>query len=252
MEKGDRAAFFSAAEQQVILQRFEDLKHIFNHKNNTTAAGKARQAAWQKIADSVNAVNPSGVKRSWLQVKVKYKNMVQTAKKADRRKTKEGPLQPVFSAAEDLMAETHKFCSTIDTITEETSSTELESTLSCSNFVRVLANHMTSEEITAESGSEVSLNNVPVVYIDNAEEITSDSSIHEGPGINETSPEATPSTSKTWDREEDKKRKPSNVKVKDLYMKYLQQEIDYRRLKMQKMSLEMKLLEKQLNVSSTP
>lgn len=55
MEKGDRAAFFSAAEQQVILQRFEDLKHIFNHKNNTTAAGKARQAAWQKIADSVNA-----------------------------------------------------------------------------------------------------------------------------------------------------------------------------------------------------
>ncbi|XP_031665198.1 uncharacterized protein LOC116358283 isoform X2 [Oncorhynchus kisutch] len=225
MEKGDRAAFFSAAEQQVILQRFEDLKHIFNHKNNTTAAGKARQAAWQKIADSVNAVNPSGVKRSWLQVKVKYKNMVQTAKKADRRKTKEGPLQPVFSAAEDLMAETHKFCSTIDTITKETSSTELESTLSCSNFVRVLANHMTSEEITAESGSEVSLNNVPVVYIDNAEDITSDSSIHEGPGINETSPEATPSTSKTWDREE----------------------IDYRRLKMQKMSLEMKLLEKQLN-----
>ncbi|XP_023843950.1 uncharacterized protein si:ch211-107p11.3 isoform X1 [Salvelinus sp. IW2-2015] len=247
MEKGDRAAFFSAAEQQVILQRFEDLKHIFNHKNNTTAAGKARQAAWQKIADSVNAVNPSGVKRSWLQVKVKYKNMVQTAKKADRQKTKEGPLQPVFSAAEDLMAETHKFCSTIDSITEETSSTELESTLSCSNFVRVLANRMTSEEITAESGSEVSLNNVPVVYIDNAEEITSDSSIHEGPGINE----ATPSTSKTWDREGDKQRKPSNVKVKDLYMKYLQQEIDYRRLKMQKMSLEMKLLEKQLNVSST-
>ncbi|CAB1333101.1 unnamed protein product, partial [Coregonus sp. 'balchen'] len=100
-----------------------------------------------------------------------------------------------------------------------------------------------TEEIAAESGSEVSLNNVPVVYIDNAEEITSDSSTHEGPGINE----ATPSTSKTWDREGDKPRKPSNVKVKDLYMKYLQQEIDYRRLKMQKMSLEIKLLKKQLN-----
>ncbi|CAB1333102.1 unnamed protein product [Coregonus sp. 'balchen'] len=140
MEKGDRAAFFTAAEQQVILQRFEDLKHIFNHKNNTTAAGKARQAAWQKIADSVNAVNPSGVKRSWLQVKVKYKNMVQTAKKADRQKIKEGPLQPVFSAAEDLMAETQKFCSSIDSITEETSSTELESTLSRSNFVRGKSN----------------------------------------------------------------------------------------------------------------
>ncbi|CAB1315979.1 unnamed protein product, partial [Coregonus sp. 'balchen'] len=85
---------------------------------------------------------------------------------------------------------------------------------------------MTSEETAAESGSEMYLNNVPVVYIDNAEEITSESSTQE---------------------EGDKPRKPSNVNVKDLYMKYLQQEINYRKLKMQKMTLEMKLLEKQLN-----
>ncbi|XP_019903999.2 uncharacterized protein LOC109615974 [Esox lucius] len=194
-----------------------------------------------------NRVNPSGVKRSWQQVKVKYKNMVQTAKKAERRKSREGPLQPCFSAADELMDETQKFCSTIDSITGETSSTELDSTLSHSNFVRVLANHMTSEEAAAESGSEVSLNNVPVIYIDNAEEMTSGSSIHEDPSINETIPEAVPSTSQTRDRQEDKSRKPSSVNVKELYMKYLQQEIDYRKLKMQKMSLEMKLLEKQLN-----
>ncbi|XP_041750244.1 uncharacterized protein LOC121579583 isoform X2 [Coregonus clupeaformis] len=226
MEKGERAGFFSAAEQQVILQRFDDLKHIFYHKNNTTAAGKARREAWQKIADSVNAVNPSGVKRSWLQVKVKYKNMVQTAKKAERQMTREGPLQPGFSAAEELMDETQKFCYTIDCMTAETSSTKLESTRSSSNFVRVLENHMTSEETAAESGSEMYLNNVPVVYIDNAEEITSESSTQE---------------------EGDKPRKPSSVNVKDLYMKYLQQEINYRKLKMQKMTLEMELLEKQLN-----
>ncbi|KAJ7996276.1 hypothetical protein DPEC_G00235410 [Dallia pectoralis] len=247
MERGERAAFFSVAEQQVILQRFEELKHIFRHKNNTAAAGKARQEAWQKIADSVNAVNPSGIKRSWLQVKVKYKNMVQTAKKAERQKTREGPLQPCFSVADELMAETQKFCSTIDSITGETSSTELDSTLSLSNFVRVAANHMASEEAAAESGSEVFFNNVPVIYIDNAEEMTSESSTHEDPSINETVSEEAPSTSKTRDREGDKARKPSSVDVKDLYAKYLQQEIDYRKLKMQKMSLEMKLLEKQLN-----
>ncbi|KAL0993963.1 hypothetical protein UPYG_G00116160 [Umbra pygmaea] len=247
MEKGERAAFFSAAEQQVILQRFDELKHIFRHKNNTTAAGKARKEAWQIIADSVNALNPSGVKRSWLQVKVKYKNMVQTAKKVERRKSRDGPLQPHISAADELMAETQNFCSTMDSMTGETSSTELESTLSHSNFVRVLANHMTSEEAATESGSEVSLNNVPVIYIDNAEENTSESSTHEDVRIHETTPEATPSTSKTQDREGDKPRKPSSGDVKDLYMKYLQQEMDYRKLKMQKMSLEMKLLEKQLN-----
>lgn len=40
--------------------------------------------------------------------------------------TREGPLQPEFSAAEELMDETQKFCSTIDCMTGETSSTELD------------------------------------------------------------------------------------------------------------------------------
>ncbi|XP_076828668.1 uncharacterized protein LOC143474894 isoform X3 [Brachyhypopomus gauderio] len=76
----ERAAFFSQFEQEIILKTFEEYKAIITAKCNTAAAAKSRVEAWQKIAERLNASNPSNVKRTWQQVKVKYKNIVQCGK----------------------------------------------------------------------------------------------------------------------------------------------------------------------------
>ena len=50
-----RAAFFSPAEQEVLMRAYQDYRPIFLMKSNTTVASKEREMAWQKIADRVNA-----------------------------------------------------------------------------------------------------------------------------------------------------------------------------------------------------
>ena len=51
----ERAVIFSASEQAIIMSLYEDHKHIIMAKSNTATAARARQAAWQKIADKLNA-----------------------------------------------------------------------------------------------------------------------------------------------------------------------------------------------------
>ncbi|CAL8292702.1 unnamed protein product [Arctogadus glacialis] len=76
----------------------------FLKRSNTVAAAKERELAWQKIADRVNACNPTCTKRTWQQLKMKYKNVVQTAnrKKAEARKTGGGPPPPPLTEAEKM------------------------------------------------------------------------------------------------------------------------------------------------------
>ncbi|XP_059902164.1 uncharacterized protein LOC132453335 [Gadus macrocephalus] len=76
----------------------------FLKRSNTVAAAKERELAWQKIADRVNACNPTDTKRTWQQLKMKYKNVVQTAnrKKAEARKTGGGPPPPPLTEAEKM------------------------------------------------------------------------------------------------------------------------------------------------------
>ncbi|KAJ8287220.1 hypothetical protein GJAV_G00049030 [Gymnothorax javanicus] len=96
-----RAAFFTAAEQETIIAAYNDYVHIFRKKSNTTVAARERQLAWKKIADRVNACNPGDCKRTWQQVKIKYKNIVQTAnrKKAEARRLSGGdPVLPAPAA----------------------------------------------------------------------------------------------------------------------------------------------------------
>ncbi|KAK0155343.1 hypothetical protein N1851_002300 [Merluccius polli] len=87
---------------------YGDFLHIFRKKSNTAAAAKQRETAWEKIASRVNACNPAGEKRTWQQLKMKYKNIVQTdfysanRKKADARKTGGGPAPPPLTVAEEL------------------------------------------------------------------------------------------------------------------------------------------------------
>uniref|UniRef100_A0A1A8Q198 Myb-like domain-containing protein n=1 Tax=Nothobranchius rachovii TaxID=451742 RepID=A0A1A8Q198_9TELE len=89
-----RSSYFTPLEQEVLLQTYEEYGHVFSKKSNTAAASKERKAAWEKIAARVNACNSSGEKRTWIQLKMKYKNLIQKAnrKRAEVRKTSGGPL----------------------------------------------------------------------------------------------------------------------------------------------------------------
>jgi hypothetical protein len=50
-----RAIYFSAEEQEIILQKYEEYRSIFQARSNTVSAAKAREQSWRKIADCVNA-----------------------------------------------------------------------------------------------------------------------------------------------------------------------------------------------------
>ncbi|XP_076744846.1 uncharacterized protein LOC143420543 [Maylandia zebra] len=102
--KKARATYFTALEAEILMAAYADSMHIMQKKSNTAAAAKEREHAWQNIADRVNACNPTGPKRTWQQVKMKYKNIVQTAnrKKAEARKTGGGPPPPPLTEAEQL------------------------------------------------------------------------------------------------------------------------------------------------------
>ena len=45
---GSRAANFTNEEQTIILDKYEDVKHIIQAKSNTVAAAKCRKDSWQK------------------------------------------------------------------------------------------------------------------------------------------------------------------------------------------------------------
>ena len=50
-----RAPQFTEEEQQLIVQAFEEVKHVINRKGNTKAINNSRVKAWQSIANRVNA-----------------------------------------------------------------------------------------------------------------------------------------------------------------------------------------------------
>uniref|UniRef100_A0A087Y5Q9 Myb/SANT-like DNA-binding domain-containing protein n=1 Tax=Poecilia formosa TaxID=48698 RepID=A0A087Y5Q9_POEFO len=102
-KKQERAHFFSSKEQELILKLYEEEREILTAKSNTTSASKLREEAWQRIADKINAVSDSGYKRTWQQVKVKHKNIIQTAKRkrADVLRTEGGSGSPSLTSAEE-------------------------------------------------------------------------------------------------------------------------------------------------------
>ncbi|XP_059193371.1 uncharacterized protein LOC131974890 [Centropristis striata] len=103
MRKNERAHFFSSKEQELILKLYEEEREILTAKSNTTSASKLREEAWQRIADKINVVSDSGYKRTWQQVKVKHKNIVQTAKRrqAEVMRTEGGSATPSLTSAEE-------------------------------------------------------------------------------------------------------------------------------------------------------
>ncbi|KAI2646882.1 L-aspartate oxidase [Labeo rohita] len=89
MERG-RSLYFSAEEQTIIMQKYNEFKHVLQARSNTVSAAKAREDCWRKIADSVNAT-------------LYHKRfLAANRKKCDGRKTGGGPPPPEYTVAEEL------------------------------------------------------------------------------------------------------------------------------------------------------
>ncbi|XP_020561812.1 uncharacterized protein LOC101170766 isoform X2 [Oryzias latipes] len=103
IKKQERAHFFSSKEQELILKLYEEEREILTAKSNTTSASKLREEAWQRIADKINAASDSGYERTWQQVKVKHKNIVQTAKRkiAEVMRAEGVSVTPSLTSAEE-------------------------------------------------------------------------------------------------------------------------------------------------------
>lgn len=50
-----RAESFTAAEQTLLMELYDDYREIITKKGNTAPINKAREAAWKTIADRLNA-----------------------------------------------------------------------------------------------------------------------------------------------------------------------------------------------------
>ncbi|XP_075890913.1 uncharacterized protein LOC142893852 isoform X3 [Nelusetta ayraudi] len=99
-----RAAYFSPSEAEILMEAYEEVKEEIKTKGNTATAIKQREKAWQSIADRLNASNMIGPRRTWQQVKIKYKNILQNAVKKNVHKmgTGRGSSKADLTQAEDL------------------------------------------------------------------------------------------------------------------------------------------------------
>ncbi|XP_038139217.1 GT1 domain-containing protein isoform X2 [Cyprinodon tularosa] len=238
MKKQERAHFFSAKEQDLILKLYEEEREILTAKSNTTSASKLREEAWQRIADKINAASDSGYKRTWQQVKVKHKNIIQTAKRkrAEVLRTEGGSGSPSLTSAEEDAA-----CSKESALRMEVlpgGSCVGNSAASDSSFMSVsghpvLLLPVTKTEPESLSGDETDVSEAHV------DEDVQNSSFQEG-GVS-AEPTRGPRCSKQTDE------------IRALYCRYLKKEMEnrdqemaYRALKMKKLEKEILLLDKQL------
>ncbi|CAI5638245.1 unnamed protein product [Oreochromis niloticus] len=143
METGQRkrSAYFTPLEIDILLGVYGEYEHIFRKKGNTAAAAKERELAWERIAARMNACNPTGTKRTWQQLKMKYKNIVQTAnrKKAEARKVVEGAPPSMLTEAEELAKSKDTGCPVAEPFTSQSTSV-------CIKFADILVETPTSAE----------------------------------------------------------------------------------------------------------
>ncbi|KAK0155341.1 hypothetical protein N1851_002298 [Merluccius polli] len=94
-----RSTYFNALELEVLMLAYGEYEHIFRRRCNTTAAAKERETQGRKLLPE-----STREKRTWKQLKMKHKNIIQNAnrKKAEARKTGGGPPPPRLTEAEEL------------------------------------------------------------------------------------------------------------------------------------------------------
>ncbi|TNN70674.1 hypothetical protein EYF80_019111 [Liparis tanakae] len=237
MKKQERAHFFSSREQELILKLYEEERGILTAKSNTTTASKMREEAWQRIADKINTVSDSGYKRSWQQVKVKHKNIVQTAKRrqVEVMRNEGGSASPsLTSLEEDVLQLRHNRL-----------------------MMEALPGGACVEPLTGSDGSFISVSGHPVLLLPvtktEPESLSSDET-----DVSETHFEGDLHNFLGRDNSDfpptgGRRAKRQTEDIRALYCSYLKKEIEnrdqqmaYRALKMRKMEKEIVLLDKQL------
>ncbi|XP_054621666.1 uncharacterized protein LOC129174091 isoform X1 [Dunckerocampus dactyliophorus] len=104
-----RAAYFSPSEAEILMEVYEEVKEQIKMKGNTATIIKQRKKAWQNIADRLNALNMSQSPRTWQQVKIKYKNILQNVKKkAHKKDTDGGSPKADLTPTEDIASAENK------------------------------------------------------------------------------------------------------------------------------------------------
>nr|XP_046201834.1 uncharacterized protein LOC124033693 [Oncorhynchus gorbuscha] len=207
------------------MEAYEEVKDIIKKKGNTATVIKQREKAWQSIADRLNALNMNGPKRTWQQVKIKYKNILQNAvkKNTHRQGTGGGSPKADLTPAEDMALELNKGRPILEGIPggKETSK---GSSQDATRFIQV-------------SGSTVFLLEPPAQAPDDADP-------GEGP-----SAAATAHDGDDDDEEEtislDSRRHESSQAIRKLYGNHLRRQIEladidiqYKKKKMENLALE--------------
>ncbi|KAM3611601.1 uncharacterized protein V6R79_021124 [Siganus canaliculatus] len=232
IRKNERAHFFSSKEQELILKLYEEEREILTAKSNTTSASKLREEAWQRIADHINAVSDSGYKRTWQQVKVKHKNIVQTAKrrKVEVLRNEAGSATPSLASAEDdvLQHKDHRL------------------------RVEVLPGAACMEPLTGPDSSFISVSGHPVLLLPvtktEPESLSSDETdvsdsrfeadVHSGSFQESVTPAPAAAVGRSAEKQTDD--------LRALYCSYLRKEMENRDQQMALRALKMKKLEKEL------
>ncbi|KAM9452063.1 uncharacterized protein ACWYII_011675 isoform 5-T16 [Salvelinus alpinus] len=219
-----RAAYFSPSEAQILMEAYEEVKYIIKKKGNTATVIKQREKAWQSIADRLNALNMNGPKRTWQQVKIKYKNILQNAvkKNTHRQGTGGGSPKADLTPAEDMALELNKGRPVLEGIPggKETS---IGSSQDATRFIQV-------------SGSTVFLLEPPAQAPDDADP-------GEGPSAAATAHDGDDDEEETISL--DSRRHESSQAIRKLYGNHLRRQIEladidiqYKKKKMENLALE--------------
>ncbi|XP_034047410.1 uncharacterized protein LOC117528897 [Thalassophryne amazonica] len=242
----ERAQVFTPVEQELLLEGYEEFTEMIHAKGNTAKAAKTRKEGWQKVADKLNTINTS-TPRTWEQVKVKYKNIRQTAnrKKAELKKTWGGPVGSDITTDEELIVHQHIQRPILEPIEGGTSSSETMTRCSSGDFISVTGNMVSllpvPEQRDDDTGDVVDEETV-LDYLSGEEEATV--------GAHKTSTTQSAS-SQNRGREENvhavyKRNLLQKMEYRSLKMKKLKQDMEVDELRKEKLQLQIHLLQKEL------
>ncbi|XP_077076029.1 uncharacterized protein LOC143728960 [Siphateles boraxobius] len=182
----ERAQFFSQGEQELLMEGYAEFESLIKTTGNTSKSAKSRREGWQKVADKLNAAS-AGPTRTWGQVKVKYKNILQNAtkKKAEKKKkTGGGPAPPQYTPAVELALGLNENRPIVEGIPGGSSSSDPKPGTSSSNtFITVLHNTPTLLPVPKQVVAEA--------YADSEETLSDDCPLEEEPESTPTESSAT-------------------------------------------------------------
>ncbi|XP_055018090.1 uncharacterized protein LOC110163307 isoform X3 [Boleophthalmus pectinirostris] len=238
MRKQERAHFFSTKEQELILKLYEEERDILTAKSNTSSASRLREEAWQRIADKINAASDSGYKRSWQQVKIKHKNIIQSARRRRAEMLKNGFIPPLSPT--DIMPQKDRL--RVEVLPSAECIEPLSDTEASSAYINVSGHPVILMPVTKTEPESMS-----------SDETDISDTHYEGIDVHNSSMQEVISVGNKNASSSRSVEQVQKDDLRSLYCTYLKKEIEnreqlmaYRALKMKKLEKEILLLDKQL------